>query len=555
MRRPGAATASVLVAAALVAGPAVRPLPAQSPLAARHDAERTRHDALHYDVWIRLADSGSRFEARVVTRWRLESGDPVRINLDGGYAIRSLELDGRPARYARRGDEILVELPDGAAGEVATRIEYAGSPPPFPRSRPGQPRQDDGLVQRGQGPTRRIFADNWPDRARKWLAAQDHPSDKATVAWTIEAPAALTVVANGALEGVEPAEGGLRRWRFSIPQPIPVYTMVIGAARLVTTPLGDAACEIRCVPVSVVTYPADSAWAVNGPFRRAGAMVAFFSRLIAPFPYPELRHVQSSTIFGGMENATVIFYDANAFTRRSLSEGTVAHETAHQWFGDAATERDWHHLWLSEGFATYGAALWNEHVAGDSALRATMAANAGGVIGSPATERPILDPAATDLMGLLNSNNYPKGAWVLHTLRGLVGDSAFFRGLRRYYAAFEHGTALSSDFAAIMSEEAGGDLTWYFEQALTRPGHPVLAVDVRTGGGEAVVTLTQVQTPEWGTFRMPNLEIEAGGRIVPAPMASRKTRVAVPWSGAGTPRVVVDPRGWWLLDVKAAGAR
>lgn len=518
----------------------------QAPLGARYDGERTRHNALHYDVWIRLADSGSRFEARVETRWRLDGAEPIRLNLDPVYTVRSVTLEGQPTQVTRRGDEILI--PHAAtAGEVTTRIEYHGAPPPFSG---GRTRTDDGLVQRGQGETRRIFADNWPNRARKWLAAQDHPSDKATVTWTIEAPAVLTVVANGTLEGVEDAAPGFRRWRFSMPEPIPVHTMVLGAARLAATPMGQAACEIRCVPVSILTYPGDSAWAVTGPFRRAGEMVTLFSRLIAPYPYPELRHVQSSTIFGGMENSTVIFYDENAYFRRALSEETVAHETAHQWFGNAVSQRDWHHLWLSEGFATYATALWNEHLGGDPALRTTMAANARAVIGSPATERPIIDPEARDLMALLNSNNYPKGAWVLHSLRGLVGDSTFFRGLRRYYRTFEHGNALSSDFAAIMSEEAGVDLDWYFEQALTRPGYPVLAVDAQADGGHAVITVTQVQKPAWGLFRIPNLQLRAGDRMLTVSVADRETRAVIHWEGNQPPAVTVDPDGWWLLETR-----
>src|SRR5262249_7326400 len=152
----------------------------------------------------------------------------------------------------------------------------------------------------------------------------------------------------------------------------------------------------------------------------------------------------TSTIFGGMENSTVIFYDENAYRRRSMDDGTVAHETAHQWFGDAATEADWHHLWLSEGFATYFGALWRGFADGDPAFQATMAANKQAVIRSKVSDRPIIDGQATDLLGLLNDNNYPKGAWVLHSLRGLMGDSAFFRGLRAYYRGHEHKNALSS---------------------------------------------------------------------------------------------------------------
>ncbi|MBL8984721.1 MAG: hypothetical protein JNJ80_00520, partial [Gemmatimonadetes bacterium] len=213
-----------------------------SPLATRHDAEKPAHDATHYDVWIRLADSGSVFQAAVSTRWTLRDSTPIRINLDPAYRITKVTVDDRPATHRRAGNDlILVSIPAGAGPRVVTRIEYQGAPPKFER----QGRKsglDDGLVQRGSGASRKIFADNWPNRARKWLAAQDHPSDKATVAWTIEAPSALTVVANGTETERTDLGGGMTRWRFSIEQPIPVYTMVIGAARLAVTKLAAAQC-------------------------------------------------------------------------------------------------------------------------------------------------------------------------------------------------------------------------------------------------------------------------------------------------------------------------
>jgi len=522
----------------------------QAPLAVRHDAERPRHDATHYDVWIRVADSGSAFRAAVTTTWRLTGQDPIRINLDRGYRVRSLTIDGTAASYRREGADLLLVTVPAAKPTVTTRIEYDGAPPKFVREgRRQNGTQDDGLVQRGSGASRKIFADNWPNRARKWLAAQDHPSDKATVSWTIEAPSRLTVAANGSLAGQEVLADGHTRWRFAIEQPIPVHTMVFGAARMTVAQLAPAGCPTRCVPVSVYTYPEDSAWAVNGPFKRAPEMIDFFSKLVAPYPYRELRHVQTSTIFGGMENSTIIFYDEAGYAGRRLGEGTVAHETAHQWFGDAASQRDWHHLWLSEGFATYGTALWNEHLGGDAALRATMTTNREAVIRSAATERPIIDPEATDLLGLLNSNNYSKGAWVLHTLRGLIGDSAFFRGVRKYYTTHQHGTALSSDLAEIMSKESGDDLTWYFTQALTQPGYPVIKVSATVEGGQLVVELAQVQKSEWGRYRLPNLAIRVGGQSLRVPMMERTARIATPWEGPAEPTVEIDPDTWWLLDV------
>ena len=173
-----------------------------------------------------------------------------------------------------------------------------------------------------------------------------------------------------------------------------------------------------------------------GPFARAGEIVQLFGRLVGPFPYEKLAHLQSSTRFGGMENASEIFYSDGAFRRRTMNDGLIAHETAHQWFGDAVTEREWSHVWLSEGFATYFAALWTRAARGDSAFRAQMAGIRSTVLDDTmsVTQRPVIDTIETNYLALLNRNSYEKGGFVLHMLRAQVGERAFFDALRSYYA-------------------------------------------------------------------------------------------------------------------------
>jgi aminopeptidase N len=367
------------------------------------------------------------------------------------------------------------------------------------------------------------------------------------VAFHVQVPAGQQVIANGVLEKIDTLAYDNLVWNYRMDTPIPVYTMVVGIGRLASTRLPDAACRVRCVPLRVWTYPEDSSFAVAGPFRRAGRILDYFSGLIGPFPYAGLAHVESSTRFGGMENSTVIFYDEKLYQKKSLEERVVAHETAHQWFGDAVTEADWHHLWLSEGFATYLAALWQAHVDGDSALAEVMGKAASTVMESKETERPIVDTTATDLMSLLNSNNYQKGAWVLHQLRGLVGDSVFFFGLRRYYATYKDSTALSSDFARVMSQAAGQDLNWYFRQALLQPGYPMLDIVWSHRNKKLTFDITQTQPAEWGVYRIPNLILLADGRPVRLDVNGRQTRLVVNGIERLPKRIEVDPRGWWLL--------
>ncbi len=530
-------------------------LAGQDPLAVRPDTVHPVHDALHYDVTIAVPDTGQMIRGEAAVTWRITSSAPIRLQLDTALSVTRAAWSGdrRLLRGEWRRTGELIEFPHHRAigDTVTTRLQYTG-------------RVRDGLIiSTNPYGARTAFADNWPDRAHHWFPAQDHPGDKATVSFHVEVPAGWQAIGVGSLRRTDTLPGGRTLWHYRLDAAVPVYNMVVGAGRMTITRMGIPGCGARCVPVTVWAYPEDSAYAVSGPFRRAPEILQYFTQLVGPFPYPALAHVESSTIFGGAENASAIFYGDRLYAARRLQESTVAHETAHQWFGDAVTETDWHHLWLSEGFATYFAALWEGHAAGDSAFQRVMHAAAvsvfdmtdsGRTVPNRVTDRPILDPAATDLMGLLNSNNYPKGAWVLHQLRGLIGDSAFFRGLRNYYALHRNGNALSSDFAAVMGDAAHADLGWYFTQALTRPGYPVLAIDPSYGDGHLSLVIRETQPAEWGEFTIPGLELWIDGQVRRVDVRGRETRLEL----AGIPRppakIEVDPRGRWLLKSTVTGA-
>jgi aminopeptidase N len=522
---------------------------AASPLAIRADTIHPVHDALHYDITVVPSDTGRHVLSEVQTTWRLRSAEPVEMELDSAMRVVRVLVDGKPntrlsrTLYARSTGEVEVPHEKQAGDTITTRIRYHG------------PVRDGLIIGTNQYGHRTIFADNWPDRAHLWLASQDHPSDKASVSFHVQAPVDQQVVANGVLEKIDTLAYGHVVWHYRMDTPIPVYTMVVGIGRMARTRLPDAACAIRCVPLSIWTYPEDSAYAVAGPFRRSGQIVEYFSRLIGPFPYSGLAHVESSTRFGGMENATAIFYDEKLYRSRKMDDALVAHETAHQWYGDAVTEADWHHVWLSEGFATYLSALWVGHADGDSAFRQVMSEAGDAVFQAQERERPILDSAATDLLGLLNKNSYQKGAWVLHQLRGLLGDSTFFAGMQRYYQRYRDSTALSADFARVMSDVSGRDLEWYFRQALTQPGFPILEVRWKHQGKKLVVDLTQTQPEEWGAYRIPRLQLLIDGRMAQVDLTGRTTRQEIEGIPRKPKKVEVEPNGWWLVQVKSVSER
>jgi aminopeptidase N len=475
-------------------------LDGQSLEIAPHPAYRPGIDVLRYDNTIHLPREGRSIVATtVVTLSRSGAVDTLVLDLHR-LGVKTVTVGGTEARFTRTAETIGIPLPEGTGDTLVVSVSYEGE-------------VTDGLIMRNTADGRlTAFGDNWPNRARHWFPSVDHPSDKAAVSWTVHAPPGTSVVANGRMVG-EPRlpireDPTNRVWEWREDRPIPTYSMVIGVAPLVAHELEPAACgfaELReCVGQTVWTSP-DDVGAFPGPFEPAPRIVEWMSRLIGPYPYEKLDHVQSSTRFGGMENAGAIFYDERAIRERRLGVGTVAHEIAHQWFGNSVTAREWQHLWLSEGFATYFDALWTERARGDSAFRHQMSETRARILRdtNAVPRRPVIDSLENDPMRLLNPNSYQKGGWVLHMLRHQVGDSAFFRGVRSYYMRHRHSTATSDDLMRAVEESSGERLGWFFDQWLRRPGYPELGFSWSYDERTRLVTVQIDQSERFGLFRFP----------------------------------------------------
>ncbi|HUF30092.1 MAG TPA: M1 family metallopeptidase [Gemmatimonadaceae bacterium] len=535
--RSGARAAALLLSAGCLASSA-----ATQPNRVTH-TYRPAIDALHYDLTIMLPDTGARIAARATLELRRAAGaDTVVLDLLD-LTVDSVAVNGRAAPFTRDSVSVRIAVPVSVGDSLQATVWYGGI-------------VRDGLIIRRDSATGEwtAFGDNWPNRARHWIPSIDHPSDKATVTWTVEAPSTRTVIANGVLVEETPLTAplaGRTRTVWHEGKPIPTYLMVIGAARLAMLSLGQTACGMAeqpgCVPQSVYLSPELRDYA-PGPFADAGAMVAFFGRIAGPYPYEKLAHVQSATRFGGMENATAIFYSDGAFRRRSVGTTLIAHETAHQWFGNAVTGREWAHLWLSEGFATYFAALWTEHSRGDSAMRASMQAMRRGIIDSEITaQRPVIDTAQTNLMALLNTNSYQKGGFTLHMLRAVVGDSAFFQAIRAYYAAHVHETALTDDFARAAEQAHGQPLGWFFDQWLRRPGYAEVSTSWSYDASARRVLLQVRQGGRWPPYRFPLAVVlrDTSGterRVTVEVGAEREQRLTLPVALDRAPAaLLIDP--------------
>jgi len=506
-------------------------------------------DVLHYRFHLTLSDESNEIRGRADITVRFVAGGMREFALDlvgrdagvetGMEVIRVTRGDG-PVGYAHTDDRLTVSMmsPTTAEERRTFTVEYRGVP------------ADGLIIDANMFGDRTFFGDNWPTRARHWLPTVDHVSDKATVEWIVIAPDHYQVVATGKLLERSDIGDGTRRTHWGSTVPIAPKVMVMGAARFAVQHVG----VVAGVPVQSWVYPQNRD-AGFYDYALATKVLRFFDAHIGPFAYEKLANVQSKTRFGGMENAGNIFYSERSVRGNRGGEGLIAHEIAHQWFGDSVTERDWHHIWLSEGFATYFTQLYNEFTHGrDTMVRGMRGARdtvAGFYAQNP--ELALIAEQLTEPRRMLNRNAYQKGAWVLHMLRRQVGDEAFWQGIRDYYREYRDGTALTEDLQRVMEGASQQDLEWFFRQWAYVPGHPMLTGTWSYDASIGTVDITLRQTQRSGAvFSFPlDIGIDTGAQSAAQVETVRITEAEHSFSfpTPGPPSAVtLDPDTWLLFE-------
>ena len=447
----------------------------------------------HYDVSLTLNASLTEISSARADIQIIALKELSLIDLDfGNLTIDSVSLNDAPVPFVHRNQKLEVTLPSRLPANTRTRVTvtYHGKP-------------SDGLILKADRDGRpSAIGDNWPNRVHHWIPGFDHPSAKATVTFKVTAPSKNLVVANGRFQSVETVADGMRTWTYTEGVPIPPYCMVIG--------VGDFAkvnpSQPTITPLSYYVSRSDSSYALKG-FSPADPALRMFSETVGPYPYEKLDLIIGATQFGGMENSSAIVFTPKLFVNLDgkhsrafgVPEGietVIAHEIAHQWFGDSVTGATWADLWLSEGFATYFAGLFIERHDGQQSFKSYMQDAADSVFKySKKAQTPIYDRDTEELFGLLNANSYQKGAWVLHMLRSRLGDEIFLRGVRNYYQAHKNSTATTEDFRTALEKASGKKLGEFFERWVYEAGHPQYEVKWRwlPKTRSVSVTLTQVQ--------------------------------------------------------------
>ncbi len=337
-----------------------------------------------------------------------------------------------------------------------------------------------------------------PYGARTWWPCKDVPTDKAdSVRISIKVDETYTAVANGLLTSEVDNSDGTKTWIWEHKYPVTTYLISLAITEYKYWTETYHFAEGDSMPLEYWMYPS---YATNDNIDRwnlTANMIGIFSEAYGKYPYSEEKYGMAQFSWGGaMEHQT-------CSSMGSSSENTIAHELAHQWWGDMVTCSNFHHIWINEGFATYSEALyWGEKI-DDNAYHAHMASKDMNYSGS------IYRSDTSSVWSIFDYIVYGKGAWTLHMLRHVIGDENFFETLAQYRAAFLYSHASTEDFQGVAEVVWGQDLEWFFDQWIYGIGRPSYRWwwsangPDEFGNSQVTVHVDQIQSSSLPTFKMP----------------------------------------------------
>lgn len=488
----------------------------------------------------------------------------VTLDAAGGLRFRRASVNGRSVAFAHDpvAARITIEFPKTfARSELFTlELEYTTN------SHGGK---GEGLTWSGDDPRTpetdfMLHAQGQPQSNSRWFPCHDFPNLRVPTSVTVTVPEPYEAVSNGTLQGVsrapissidgvwqqvhgdapapptsEAAEAEeitdnddetppksaaatsspkeapathVRTFRWSQTKPHPYYLVTLVVSRFEVVNVGGPASAYPGLWMPVYG-PLGSGEQMKRVFGNTAAMIAHFEKLFdCPFPWDKYAQILCRDFTAGaMENTSAVTFNASLARgggRRGGSiDNIIAHELVHHWFGNYVTPRSWQHLWISEGMATFGEALWAEHVGGERAYRQAILSN---VNTERAMSRRRSAPRQVGMVSHLYSNPdqrfisgdnvYSKGGVVLHMLRMRLGDDAFFAGLRLFLKRHALQQVETDDLRLVFEEVSGQSLQRFFDQWCLRPGHPSIEVDLvftqnsSEDGGELRARLEQTQT-------------------------------------------------------------
>lgn len=414
----------------------------------------------------------------------------TKLELDAvGLTIESVTAKGATLKEHEVTDEKLVlvfDPPIPADAEASIAISYRVQPEQGLYFRTPEMGYKPGDTQ--------MWSQGEPELHRFWYPGYDYPNQKFTSEVICHVPEGMSVVSNGNLVSKAKDAAGLIAWHWKQDKPHPNYLVALAAGYFYT--IED---KLGNLPLAIHVPPSEKDQAENA-FRDTKKIIDFYQRETGvPFPWDKYHQVYClDFLAGGMENTSCTFNAAGMLFRddteqlRSL-RGLDAHETAHQWFGDLVTCRDWSHLWLNEGFASYYTALYEEQAQGVDAMRYNLWVEAQRVFES-LDSKPIVWRDYADPIAQFDYRAYPKGAWVLHMLRSKLGPDLYRKCIKTYLERHRGGNVSTDNLQDVIEELSGLSFDQFFDQWLFHGGVPELKMEYSWDTASKQAKLTVKQT-------------------------------------------------------------
>ena len=441
------------------------------------------YDVTFYRLQLRIDPARREIEGALVMEAKSETAGLTAVPLDFYANMQVLSVGENAVSFARSGNVLSLNLAQAyQRGEkFRVSVSYRGNP------------QDGGFgafTFNTHNGAPIIASLSEPYYARLWWPCKDTPVDKAdSVQIDLTVPDNLTAVSNGTLESVRSLSG----WKtFSWKTRYPITTYLVSVAVSNYAEFGETFTFLDGTRMPLVHYVYPERLG-DAQFQLADTpdMLKFFNRAFGDYPFKKEKYGHAQFAWGGgMEHQTIT-------SLGGFSDGLVSHELAHQWFGDLITMKSWQDIWLNEGFASYSEALFVEDRFDKAAYRNYMGRMDHSYTGS------VFVRDTTSVGSIFNTTVYHKGAWVLHTLRHVIGDATFFQLLRSYVAdpRYRFGSASTDDFKNLAEQISGRELDWFFEQWVYREGRPELLYGWKQEGAQLILRVQQTQSG--GSYRLP----------------------------------------------------
>lgn len=521
--------------------------------------EQSCYDVKHYDLQIRVDPATQSIQGEVTITFKLlRDSDGVELDLDSRLVVSAVTTgwiaidhdDHGPARFTHVQGVLRVSAPETFQRHVThpetlftVSVRYGGQPREAPR-----PPWDGGFVwSRTKGGAPWVATCNQMQGADLWWPCKDQPDDEANSAdITVSVPKPLVCVSNGKLLSVDDDADGSRRFHWRVSTPINTYGIALNIAPYETITRDYTSVAGDTFPVTYWVLP-ENLEKGKILFEDILRQMAFFESVFGPYPFRADKYGVAETPHLGMEHQTIIAYGNNyKMDRWGEDRGydeLHLHEFAHEWWANLVTCANWNDFWIHESFASYAQALYAEHVGGEKAYFTEMReqmrfVNQAAI--APRAKKSTAEMYFGDQPGSPGGDIYAKGAWVLHTLRWLLGDEPFFRALRRMAypdPAKEKTTdgsacrfATTDEILRIAEETSGVELDWFFEVYLRQPALPELTA--RLQGEELRL---EWRSPTGQPFPMP-VEVQLG---------SESVRVECP---GGQGRLDLGKNSFYLVD-------